>query len=247
LRSRFDSANRMRIWGESGFGDLIDFTLLDGRQYRSRLACSPVDRQEATSAVIAKCEELKDPARTMLGPEQERFVSSQYMQPPYIWSVLVQQTLFSELNQTNRAGEATAYTDGWGGYAPARQRIIDVMSARAKTSNAVVVGGDMHAFWASDVKADFANPNSPTVATEFVTTSVTSHSYAYDRFTRMLPDNPHIKFFDDRVRGYCLADVTRTSMSVKLRSVDSVWRRDIPFRTLKNYVVSAGKPGVQEA
>jgi alkaline phosphatase D len=38
----------------------------------------------------------------------------------------------------------------------------------------VVIGGDIHSFWVTDLKTDFRDPASPTVATEFVGTSVTS-------------------------------------------------------------------------
>ena len=40
----------------------------------------------------------------------------------------------------------------------------------------VAVGGDIHSFWVTDLKADFDDPSSATVATEFVGTSVTSAS-----------------------------------------------------------------------
>ena len=36
------------------------------------------------------------------------------------------------------------------------------------------IGGDIHSFWATDLKADFDNPSSVTVSTEFVGTSITS-------------------------------------------------------------------------
>lgn len=247
LRSRLDPINRMRIWGACGFGDLVDFTLLDTRQYRARHACPPPGNLEAASVVIEACPELADPNRTILGREQERFFDSQFMRAPFTWSVLVQPTLFSQLAQQNAQGQQTAFTDGWGGFAPARQRIIDAMARRRADSTAVVVGGDMHAFWAGEVKQDFNRPDSPTVAVEFIPSSVTSHSYAFDRFSRMLPDNPHIKFFDDRTRGYGLAEVTHKTMTVSLRTTPTVWRRDAPWSTLKRFVVEAGAPRIQEA
>lgn len=241
-RSRFDAAMQMRIYGECGFGDLVDFTLLDTRQYRARAACLQPGRFEGGLVSRAACEELRDPSRSILGARQDRFVNEQFMRAPFIWSVLVQPTLFSTLNQTLSNGEPAAFTDGWGGFEPARQRIIEMMQRRRRESQAVVIGGDMHAFWAADVKMDYQNPNSETVAAEFVGGSVTSKSFNYERFTRMLPENPHIRFFDDRTQGYGLADVTRQRMEVRLRHTPSTWRHDAGFSNISSWVVERGNP-----
>lgn len=245
-RSRFDAAQQMRIYGEVGFGDLVDFTLLDTRQYRARAACLPEGRFEGGSILRESCPELNDPNRSILGARQDRFVREQFARAPFKWSVLVQPTLFGELAQTDQQGRPTAFTDGWGGFAPARQRLIDMMAQRRRESQSVVIGGDMHGFWAADVRTDYANPNSETVACEFVGGSVTSKSYNFERFTRILPANPHIKFFDDRTNGYGLVDVRADRMEVKLRHTDSTWRRDSTFSNLKSYVVERGNPSATE-
>jgi alkaline phosphatase D len=39
------------------------------------------------------------------------------------------------------------------------------------------------------------------VATEFVGTSVTSLGVPYESFAAVLPDNPHVRFFESRFRG----------------------------------------------
>jgi alkaline phosphatase D len=245
-RSRFDAAQQMRIYGECAFGDLVDFTLLDTRQYRSRAACLPEGRFEGSHVTRETCPELADTNRTILGARQERFVREQFARAPFKWSVLVQPTLFGELAQTDSQGRPTSFTDGWNGFAPARQRLIDMMGQRRRESQTVVIGGDMHGFFAADVKADYGNPASETVACEFVGGSITSKSYNFDRFTRLLPANPHIKFFDDRVNGYGLVDVTPQRMEVKLRSTPSTWRRDAAFSNLKSYVVERGNPSAVE-
>lgn len=246
-RSRFDTANRMRIYGQSGWGDLVDFTLVDTRQYRDKAACLAPGRQEGGLIGRAGCAELGDTARTILGARQERFLSEQFMRAPFKWSVLAQPTLFSTLNQKLANGEPAAFTDGWGGYEPARQRIIDMMARRNRDVSSVVIGGDMHGFWAADVKADYAKPDSPTVAVEFVGGSITTMSFNYERFNRMLPDNPHVKWQDDRTRGYGLVEVTPQRMDVKMMNTATTWRRGVPFAPLKHYVVERGRPAIQEA
>ncbi|GIU66389.1 alkaline phosphatase D family protein [Candidatus Phycosocius spiralis] len=246
-RSRFDAINRMRIYGQSGWGDLLDFTLLDTRQYRSKGACLPPDRQEAVNASRVSCAELQDSSRTILGTRQERFVNDNFMRAPFKWSVLVQPTLFSTLFQKSDKGDPTAYTDGWSGYEPARQKIIDLMVRRRREVSSVVIGGDMHGFWASDVKQDYSRPESDTVAVEFVGGSITSQSFNYERWNRLFPDNPHLKWQDDRVRGYGLIDVDPQRMDVRLMSTPTTWRRDQPFSPLKRFVVERGKAYINDA
>ena len=58
----------------------------------------------------------------------------------------------------------------------------------------MVIGGDIHSFWVTDLKTDFRDPASPTVATEFVGTSVTSFGVPDETFAALLPDNPHVRF-----------------------------------------------------
>lgn len=246
-RARFDASNRMRVYGQSNHGNLLEFTLLDTRQYRDRAACPSEGRYEAETVSRATCADLTDKNRTILGARQERFLNEQFMRGLSKWSILVQPTLFGTVNQKNNKNEWAAYNDGWSGFEPARQKIIDMMARRKKDSSCVVIGGDVHAFWAGEVKNDYANPESEAVAVEFVGGSITSKSYNYERFSKMLPDNPHFKFFDDRTNGYGLAEVTENSIDVKLRHTKSTWQRDAGFSNLKHFVVERGKNKIQEA
>lgn len=245
-RSRFDAINRMRIYGQSTHGNLLEFTLLDTRQYRDRAACPRDGYYEAQLVSRTTCTELADKNRTILGSRQERFVSENFMRGNAKWSVLVQPTLFGSIIQKDNKGDPAAFTDGWSGFEPARQKLIDMMQKRKNDSSCVVIGGDMHAFFAGDVKTDYFNPNSEAVAVEFVGGSITSKSYNYDRFMKMMPDNPHLKFFDDRTNGYGLVELDAKKMDVKLRHTPSTWKRDAGFFNLKHYVVENGMPKLNE-
>jgi alkaline phosphatase D len=82
---------------------------------------------------------------------------------------------------------------------------------------------------------------------EFVGTSVTSESHQNALFAAAMPENPHIKFFEDRQRGYVLCDVTPEAWQTQMRVVDDVRIRNGTFSTLKSFAVANGKPGVQTA
>jgi alkaline phosphatase D len=94
-----------------------------------------------------------------------------FKQSDATWNVIAQEQLVAQLRQKDRAGVSGYWTDGWDGYPAARQRILDAISA-TRLSNPVFIGGDIHSFWTTDLKADFDNPSSATIATEFVGTSI---------------------------------------------------------------------------
>ena len=148
----------------------------------------------------------------------------------------------AELRQRTPAGAEAYWTDGWDGYAAARARILAHLQTR-RVANPVVIGGDIHSFWATDLKTDFRDPASPTVATEFVGTSVTSLGVSYETFAALLPENPHIRFFESRLRGYVRCEVSPERWLTELRVLDDVRDRHARARTLATFLVENGRPG----
>jgi alkaline phosphatase D len=65
----------------------------------------------------------------------------------------------------------------------------------------------------------------------------------YRAFAHHLPDNPHIRFFESRLRGYTRCIVLRRRWYTDLRVVDTIERRDARVRTLARFVVEDGRPG----
>ena len=104
------------------------------------------------------------------------------------------------------------------------------------------IGGDIHSFWATDLKADFANPSSTTIATEFVGTSITSEPPPYD-FHGVLPENPHVRYFESRHRGYVAVDLSRDRMETRFQVISDRRDPEASVSTLKRFVVESGKPG----
>jgi alkaline phosphatase D len=135
-----------------------------------------------------------------------------------------------------------AWTDGWDGYPAARTRLFDSLVSR-RTSNPVVIGGDVHSFNVCQLKLDFDEPASPVVASEFVGTSITSQAWPQERVNQYLPDNPHLLYAESRYRGYTRVDLTPKLWKADLRGVESVQNRDAPCNTLATYVVEDGRPG----
>jgi alkaline phosphatase D len=236
----------MRVYTTLDWGSLARFYTLDARQYRSWQACPRPGRSGGSNTVdIDDCARLFAPGRSMLGRAQERWLENELGQSRAGWNVLAQQTPMAQFDQKPGPGRR-AWTDGWDGYPAARQRLLDFVSQK-KIGNPVVLGGDVHSFNANRLKADFDQPDSPTVATEFVVTSITSQAWAQERLNPYLPDNPHMLLVDSRYRGYALADVTPARMSVDLRAMENVQKKDAGCSTLATFVVENGKPGPQKA
>jgi alkaline phosphatase D len=235
---------RLPLYRRRAFGDLVDLFLLDGRQYRSDQAC-PGPRFGGQVVNPDKCAELADPRRTLLGAEQERWLFQGIAQRRGRWTVIGQQLLMASLIQTTREGEPGIWTDGWDGYPVARRRLADHL-ADAKVPNPVVLGGDIHSYWVSEVKRDYRDPRSPPVASEFVATSISSSGVPQSVVDAGLK-LPHVKFAEARWRGYIRCTVTPRLWRSDLQTVDTIARPDARLATLRSFAIEAGRAGPQVA
>ena len=236
------------IYSRCDFGDLASFYVVDSRQYRSRLACDSGPRGGAKQLVDATCPERLDPARSYLGMAQEAWLYGQFrarQSPrPARWNILAQQQLMAEFKERLDNGEISYWSDDWNGYPAARQRLLQQMRDTS-LPNPVVIGGDIHSFWANDLKLDFDDPAAPVVASEFVGSSITSNPPPYAKFAAWVAENPHIHFFESRKRGYVSVDLSPQQIAVTFRAIDQVRDPAAEVATLRRFVVEDGKPGPQ--
>ncbi|MEJ1930765.1 alkaline phosphatase D family protein [Nostoc sp. NIES-2111] len=187
----------LQLYRRLNFGNLVEFNVLDTRQYRSDQPCN--------DSIEPRCPEAFNANATLTGAEQEQWLFRNLDRSVARWNVIAQQLVFTQHDWT--AGPETAFNvDAWDGYVAARNRILNFL-AQNKPANPVIISGDTHSSWVSDVKADYNNPNSATVATEFVGTSISSSFGASDRIEQALPDNPWVKYFNGRQRGYVVCDL----------------------------------------
>ncbi len=234
----------LRLYERFAFGDLVEFSRLDGRQYRSREACySPPDHGGGHVESDASCAERLDPARSMLGAEQEAWLADGLAHSRARWNVLAQDVMMAQLRERQADGSSAFWTDDWNGYPANRRRLLQQIHD-AHTRNPVVLGGDIHSFWANDLKLDFDDPRSPAVAAELIATSITSHPPPYEKFVSYLADNPHVRFFDSRWRGYLSIDVTPQRLTSRCQVVSDATDPAATLSTLATFVVEDGKPGV---
>jgi alkaline phosphatase D len=139
------------------------------------------------------------------------------------------------------------WLDPWDGYVAERDRVLAAAQDRG-VRNLVVITGDRHQNYAVDLKRDFTDPDSETVASEFVGTSISSGGDGADmnpQGEQFLAANPHMRFFNAQ-RGYVRVNVTRERWRSDFRVVPYVTRPGAPISTRATYVVEDGRPGVQE-
>src|SRR5262249_17934197 len=113
----------------------------------------------------------------------------------------------------------------------------------ARTSNPVVLSGDIHSFWVNDLKLDFDDPQSRTVATEFVGTSISARPPPHELLARALPDNPHVRYFESRRRGYLAITIEPARLTARLRAISDPADAGAGVATLQIFIVEGGRPG----
>lgn len=237
----------LRIHDRYEWGRLAQFHVLDDRQYRSYQACQQPGRG-GSSSVTSACTERLDPARSLLGAEQESWLSDGFAHSQATWNFIAQQTLMAQCSQVTVAkpGDGRFWTDGWDGYPHARRRLFDSMT-RHHLSNPVVLSGDVHTFYAADLRKDFDQPlsaDNPVIAAEFCGTSVTSNSRPQERTNQYVAQNPHLRYGRSDRRGFMMMEVTPAQTVVRFQGLDDVHRADSGVSTLARFVVENGKPGI---
>jgi len=233
----------MRLHTSSAFGQLVNFFVLDARQYRSHQVCAPTGRGGSTVVHEDDCPERLAPALTMLGAAQEHWLDERLGESSTRWNVIAQSTLMAQADRRSGPG-ADYWTDGWDGYPQARQRLLDSL-ARRRVANPIVIGGDVHMSAVTDLKGDFNDPQSRVLATEFVCPSITSQGPSVKRVELLLQENPHIKFANGARHGYITIDLTSKRSTARIRTVASVTEPDSALRNLAIYAVEEGTPGAQ--
>jgi alkaline phosphatase D len=232
----------MRLYERYDFGQLVQFHLLDDRQYRSHQACPRPGR--GGSNTVENCAERESPQRTMLGAEQEKWLFDGLSASRAKWNIIAQQTIMAQIDNKPGPGQSF-WTDAWDGYPVARARLLNHIG-REKPSNPIVIGGDAHCNYVCDLRPDFDNPRSPIFATEFRGTSITSQGLAQSQIDAWRPDNPHVLLADASKRGYVVMDIDARECRAQLRVIDNEKVRDSKISTLATYVVMSGSAGAKK-
>ncbi|NEB76549.1 alkaline phosphatase [Streptomyces sp. SID14478] len=225
---------RRLVWGR-----LAQFDILDTRQYRSNQAYG--------DTAHAPGPESDDPARTITGATQERWLIDGWRHSRALWNVVPQQVTFSE-RKLDLTAAAKLSMDAWDGYRASRARVLAGAKA-ARVENLMVLTGDVHVGYAFDIKDDFDDPASRTLGTEIVATSITSGKdgaekpSTWETYTKA---NPHLKFYNGR-RGYVTVGLGEESARADFKTVSAVTVPGAGITTAASFVTAVGDQGLRPA
>jgi alkaline phosphatase D len=228
----------IQVYRRVRWGRLANFHMLDTRQFRDDQGCGDGYKD---------CPAATDPKRSITGDEQERWLLDGFRRSTARWDVLGQQVFFAQRDNTAGPVKKTSM-DSWDGYAASRDRITKGW-LDAEVRNPVVLTGDVHAHWASDLKADYDDPNSRTVGSELVCTSITSTGDGADSDPAAHPYlkiNPHLRFYNNQ-RGYVLTRIGKEEMRADFKTLPTVRTPGADISTKATFVIEDRVPGVHQA
>lgn len=227
----------MSLYRTLDWGDLAEVQFLDTRQHRPARTCDALSKGK----LIPDCPERSDPARSLLGAAQERWLLDALGETRARWNLLAQPYVMGELVRRTPEGERYS-NDGWGGYAQTRTRILERWRD-ARVSNPLVLGGDIHCFVAGDLGLRDGAP----IASEFVGGSISSLGASSADLQALMASNPRLRFTEGEHRGYGLVDVTPDGCDVRFRAIASALTPTSPVRDLARFHLENGRAGVQNA
>jgi alkaline phosphatase D len=227
----------MQLYRRVKWGELVTFHMLDTRQYRDDQGCDDGYKD---------CPAAVDPKRSITGARQEQWLLDGFRQSKARWDILGQQVFFAQRDNTDGPIKRTSM-DAWDGYVASRGRITRGW-VDAGVRNPVVLTGDVHAHWASDLKLDYDDPTSRTVGSELVCSSITTGGDGADSASGTHPWlrwNPHLRF-QNNLRGYVNTTITQESLEADFRCVRKVQSKDAEVFTRASFTIEDGKPGLNQ-
>ncbi|MBO2448489.1 alkaline phosphatase D family protein [Actinomadura barringtoniae] len=236
-RSSVPSGPDIQIYRRIKWGRLANFHMLDTRQFRDDQACG-----DGTKV----CPEANNPDRTITGAEQEKWLIDGFRRSTARWDVIGQQVFFAQRDADAGPLKKTSQ-DAWDGYVASRDRITKGF-VDAHVRNPVVLTGDVHAHWASDLKLNYDDPASKPVGSELICSSITSGGDGADSNPAdhpYLKINSHLRFYNNQ-RGYVITRIDKQQLKADFKTLATVRTHDAPASTKATFVVQDRVPGLKQ-
>jgi alkaline phosphatase D len=255
-----------RIHRRARWGDLVDLSLIDTRQYRDPQPMEPGGGSPRFGATTEQpIRVVHDADRTILGAGQRQWLLDGFsaaQDDGVTWKLVGNQVMFSPLRLVDldepavralapdlpRHAGVYINFDDWDGYQWERDVITNHLHDQG-VSNVGFLTGDIHSFWQSRVRRDFDEDYSPVVAQEFVCGSISSRGvdFAGDLAPELAQavkgTRPGFRFVDLVHRGYGHVTCTPEHAAVEFRRVDAT-TRNANGRRLARFDWNAGERDV---
>lgn len=246
--------DNLRIWRSFSIGSLVDLIMLDTRHYDRSIT----DLYWNTDYVHAIS---NDAGRSMMGSRQENWFYSSLMNSKSrgaTWRVIGSQTVFSRINESVAYGNVNPLDyDAWDGYQANRNRTLQTLYAN-DIGNNLVISGDSHANWVSDLvwlDHDASNPYDPTtgagsIGVEFGGTAVSSPSpygqnislaFSSEASQALIAANRELQWSELYYRGYFELHISHNQTSAQYFGLPTIVSRNSYEIPLANFTVVSGE------
>jgi alkaline phosphatase D len=267
------SVHRALRWGRH-----VELVLLDERYHRDDhlIPEGPIDLEVghflensafgSRTFVVKEAFDAREAAAapTMLGAAQRDWAIAAVVTSDATWKVLVSPLVMAQMvvDLSDTPDLPITFrqrfyfkTDQWDGFRSERRALL---AACAGVQDLVVLSGDLHGSYASELHLDFDAPGEP-VAVEYAVTAVSAPTVEVqlaevvagtpllDAFglgelipqfdARLLAANPHLRHAESTRNGLAIVDVSARELRVTFIEVDEVTRssggvsREVGFRT----------------
>lgn len=240
LRARsLPKGPNMELYRSVSYGQLAELFVLDTRQYRTDQPNGD-GHKRLNEAALSK-------SNSLLGKHQRSWLEAGLASSTKTWNVLAQQVMMGLVGRGKR-DEPNYSMDQWPGAANERIELMKFI-ADSKTSNPIVLTGDIHSNWVNNLRVDDRDPTTPVVATELVGTSISSGgngSQDTKAQDEIRANNPCVQFHN-RERGYVRCNMTPNLLSCDYVVVENVIQPGCEAVTRAKFAIEAGKPGAKPA
>lgn len=259
-----DMDDGLRVWRSFQMGKLLDFVVLDTRNYDRSITdlCELITEHSMSWLTILSdwntpyLYDIKnDTGRSMMGPRQEHWFYRQLIRSKRrgaAWRIIGNQVVFSRINTTSWFGTAAQpfNTDQWDGYLSNRNRTFETLYEN-NIGNNIMLAGDSHANWVSDLVWLDQHPYDPatgagSVGVEFAGTAVSSSGFGGTiaggdaRSANIIRDNSELQWNEGYYRGYFELTVAKGFANASYYGVPTVAARTPLELPLANFSVVAG-------
>ncbi len=251
-----DMDDSLRIWRAFSLGTLLDLVMLDTRQYdRDLTVLGGLAGIGENGPEVEKLVDLQN--RTIMGFAQEAWFYDQLAQSSTrgaAWRLVGNQVVFSRMVLGGILGERPFNRDQWDGYLANRDRVYQHL-ADGKINNTVMLSGDSHAAWVSDLawlgKREYnADTGAGAFGVELAGTGVSSSSplgsgmpkFASNLLSKWLvSQNPELQWQDLYYRGYFEMSVGYEAIEAKFYGIPDVTVRSDDEILLATFLVRSGE------
>lgn len=247
--------DNLRIWRSFSIGSLLDVVMLDTRQYDRSIT----DLYWNTHYV----NQISDDAgRSMMGNRQENWFYNTLVNSAARgaqWRVIGSQTVFSRINESLAYGNVDPFDfDAWDGYKSNRNRTFQTLYDN-NIGNNIVISGDSHANWVSDLVWLDHSPYDPTtgagsIGVEFAGTAVSSPSPYGANITlnrtiaasqALIAANRELQWSELYYRGYFELHVSSEKVDAYYFGMPTIVTRNPNEISLANFTVMSGANRLQ--